>query len=83
MPGLKPVRDDVLGIGATLKDLITETKKTAWQFHRDKSNLVDKGRYYRFNIEYGLEDIGFEESKKEEEIAAAMRRYVESKVVFK
>ncbi|KAK3934565.1 hypothetical protein QBC46DRAFT_347500 [Diplogelasinospora grovesii] len=55
---------------ATLKDLATETEKTAQQFYRDKSDLDDKGRYYRFNIDYGLEDIGLEESKKKTEIAA-------------
>ncbi len=29
VPALKPVRDDVLGIWATLKDLATETEKAA------------------------------------------------------
>jgi hypothetical protein len=83
VPTLKPVRDDVLGIWATLKELATETEKTAKQFRRDKSNLDNKGRYYRFNVDYGLEDIGLEESKKKKEIAAATSRYVASQVVFK
>ncbi|KAK3933659.1 hypothetical protein QBC46DRAFT_275340, partial [Diplogelasinospora grovesii] len=83
VPALKPVRDDVLGIWATLKDLATETEKTAQQFHRDKSDLDDEGRYYRFNVDHGLEEIGLEESKKKTEIAAATRRYVESQAVFK
>ncbi len=74
VPALKPVRDDVLGIWATLKDLATETEKTAQQFHRDKSYLDDGGRYYRFNVDRGLEEIGLEESKKKKEIAAATRR---------
>ncbi len=83
VPNLKPVRDDVLGIWATLKDLATETEKTAQQFHRDKSNLDNEGRYYRFNVDRGLEGIGLEESKKNNEIAAATRRYLESQTVFK
>ncbi|KAK4233664.1 acyl transferase/acyl hydrolase/lysophospholipase, partial [Achaetomium macrosporum] len=83
LPALRPVRDDVLGIWATLKDLATETEKTAQQFHRDKSHLDDEGRYYRFNVDRGLEEIGLEESKKKTEIAAATRRYVESQAVFK
>jgi predicted acylesterase/phospholipase RssA len=83
VPALKPVRDDVLGIWTTLKDIATETEKTAQQFHRDKSDLDDEGRYYRFNVEHGLEDIGLEESKKKTEIAAATRHYVESQAVFK
>ncbi|CAK7199475.1 hypothetical protein SEUCBS139899_002155 [Sporothrix eucalyptigena] len=80
---LQPVRDDVLGIWKTLKDIATETEKTAQQFHRDKSSLDDDGLYYRFNVDRGLEEIGLEESKKKNEIAAATRRYIESQTVFK
>ena len=83
VPSLKPVADDVLGIWATLKELATETEKTAQQFHRDKSDLDDEGRYYRFNVDRGLEDIGLEESKKKREIAAVTGRYVASQAVFK
>ncbi|RYP68522.1 hypothetical protein DL771_006599 [Monosporascus sp. 5C6A] len=83
IPNLQPVHDDALGIWATLKNLATETEKTAQQFHRDKSNLDDEGRYYRFNVDRGLGEIGLEESKKKNEIAAATRLYVESQAVFK
>ncbi len=83
VPNLKPVRDDMLGIWATLKDLATETEKTARQFHRDKSSLDDEGRYYRFNVDHGLEEIGLEESKRTNEIVAATRRYTEAQIVFK
>jgi hypothetical protein len=82
-PALKPVRDDLLGIWATLRELATETEKTAEQFRRDKSSLDDEGRYYRFNVDHGLESIGLEESKKTKEIAAATGRYVASQAVFK
>ncbi|KXX75712.1 Kinesin light chain [Madurella mycetomatis] len=83
VPALKPVRDDVRGIWATLRELATETEKTAEHFRRDKPDLDDEGRYYRFNVDRGLEEIGLEESKKKNEIAAATRRYVESQAVFK
>lgn len=82
MPTLQPVRDDVLGIWATLKELATETERIAEQFRRDKSSLDDEGRYYRFNVDYGLQDIGLEESKKKE-IAVATGRYIASQAVFK
>jgi hypothetical protein len=55
----------------------------AERFRRDKPYLDNSGRYYRFNVVRGLEDIGLEESKKRKEIAAATRRYVESQEVFK
>ncbi len=77
------MRDDVLGIWATLRDLATETEETVRQFHRGKSYLNDKGHYHRFNVDRGLEEIRLEESKKKKEIAATTRRYVESQAVFK
>jgi predicted acylesterase/phospholipase RssA len=83
IPSLKPFRDDVLHIGKTLVAIATETEQTAERFRRDKSHLDNTGRYYRFNVARGLEDIGLEESKKRKEIAAATRRYVESQEVLK
>ncbi len=83
VPNLEPVRDDVLGIWTTLQALATETEKSAEQFRRDKSNLDDEGRYYRFNVDRGLEGIGLEESKKKDEIATMTDRYLTSQAVFK
>jgi predicted acylesterase/phospholipase RssA len=83
VPPLHPVRDDPLGILSTLKDLATETERTSEQFRRDKANLDEEGRYYRFNVDRGLESIGLDESKKKNEIAAATSRYVESQGTFR
>jgi predicted acylesterase/phospholipase RssA len=83
VPALNPLPDDVLGVWATVKGIVTETEKTAQRFHRDKSDLDDDGRYYRFNVDRGLEEIGLEESRKKKEIAAATRRYLDSQAVFK
>ena len=83
VPSLKPFEDDVLYIGKTLIAIATETEQTAERFRRDKSLLDNTGRYYRFNVTRGLEDIGLEESKKSKEIAAATRRYIGSQEVFK
>ena len=83
IPSLKPFRDDVLHIGKTLVAIATETEQTAERFRQDKSQLDSSGRYFRFNIDRGLEDIGLEESVKKKEIASATRRYITSQVVFK
>ena len=83
VPALIPICDDVLGIWSTLRELATETEKTAEQFRRDKSNLDDEGRYVRFNVDRGLEDVGLEESRKKKEIGAATGRYISSQAVFK
>jgi hypothetical protein len=63
--------------------IATETEQTAERFRRDKTHLNDSGRYYRFNVDRGLEGVGLEESKKRKEIAAATGRYVGLQGVFK
>jgi len=78
VPSLKPFRDNVFHIGNTLVAIATETEQTAERFRRDKLQLHNSGRYYRFNVNRGLEEIGLEELKKRKEIAAATRRYVGS-----
>lgn len=76
-----PTRD--VGIWATLKALATETARIAEQFRHDRSSLDDDERYYRFNVDRGLENIGLEESKNREKIAAAVARYIASGAVSK
>jgi predicted acylesterase/phospholipase RssA len=83
VPSLTPFKGDLIGIGKSLLAIATETEKTAERFSRDKSRLEDAGRYYRFNVLRGLEDIGLEDSKRKNAIVAATDRYIESQVVFK
>lgn len=83
VPSLKPFSADVLHIGKTLVSIATETEQTAERFRQDKTHLDNSGRYYRFNVNRGLEEVGLEESKKRKEIAAATRLYVKSQDVFK
>jgi predicted acylesterase/phospholipase RssA len=83
VPSLKPFKDDVLHIGETLVAIATETEVTAERFRRERGLLDSTGRYYRFNVVRGLEDIGLEEAKKVKEMAAATRRYISSQEVHK
>ena len=83
VPSLTPFKDDLVGIGESLLAIATETEKTAERFCRDKSGLDDTGRYYRFNVLRGLEDIGLEDIKRKNAIIAATDRYIESQAVFK
>jgi predicted acylesterase/phospholipase RssA len=83
VPSLKPFKDDVFNIGETLVAIATETEQTAERFRRERSLLDSTERYYRFNVVRGLEDIGLEEAKKVQEIAAATRRYISSQDVYK
>ena len=83
VPSLKPFKADVLHIGATLVAIATETEATAERFQREQSALDSTGRYYRFNVDRGLEDIGLEEAKKAKEMAAATRRYMNTQAVHR
>ncbi|KAF2786451.1 FabD/lysophospholipase-like protein [Melanomma pulvis-pyrius CBS 109.77] len=83
VPSLKPFKDNILQIGKTLVAIATETEETAERFRRERLLLDSTGRYYRFNVLRGLEDIGLEESKKVEEIASSTRRYIASQDVYK
>jgi hypothetical protein len=83
VPSLKPFKDDVLHISNTLVAMATETQLTAERFQRKQVLLDTTGRYYRFNVVQGLEDIGLEEAKKVKEMAAATRQYISSQEVHK
>jgi len=83
VPSLTPFKGDLVGIGQSLLAIATETEKTAERFSRDKLRLDDMGRYFRFNVLRGLENIGLEESKRKNAIIAATDRYIESQTVFK
>ena len=78
-----PFGDNLLDIGQSLLAIATETEKTAERFCRDKSQLDDEGRYFRFNVLKGLEDISLEDSTQKNAIMAVTSRYVESQAVFK
>jgi hypothetical protein len=83
VPSLKPLKDDVLHIGETLAAIATETEQTAERFRRERPLLDSTGRYYRFNVARGLEEIGLEEARKVKEMAAATRRYIGLQEVHK
>lgn len=62
VPNLKEFGNDPLAIGKTLMDISTETEVTANGFHQTNSDLDDEGRYYRFNVDKGLAEIGLDKA---------------------
>ncbi|OXV09199.1 hypothetical protein Egran_03041 [Elaphomyces granulatus] len=77
-PGTTPFPDAILQIHQALVKLVTETEKTAEQFARDHRAFLRKGRYFRFNVEQGLQSIDLAEYKKINEIVAATEDYMNS-----
>lgn len=82
VPSLTPFKGDLISIGKKLLEIATWAEDTADQFSRYKVILDIAGRYYRFNVLRGLEDIGLEDSKRKNAIIAATDRYIKSEAVF-
>jgi hypothetical protein len=55
-----------------LKDMVTETEKSAEGFQKDNPGLA----YYRFNVGQGLADVGLEEYKAEKKIFQVTATYL-------
>ena len=80
-PGTSPVEYGALKIWETLKEISTETEKSAETFARSYRDLILDKRYFRFNVDQGLQHVGLEEFAKENEIVSATTRYMESQMM--
>ena len=78
-PGTSPVEDGAIRIlTKTLKEIATESEKTAETFAKSHRGLFSQARYFRFNVDQGLQKVGLEEYRKEGEIVSATIKYMES-----
>ena len=66
------IKDIVLA----MKDIVTQTERTADNFFRDHRQMVDQGYLYRFNVYHGLAEVGLEEYKEKAKIANATQTYL-------
>ncbi|KAF9768988.1 hypothetical protein IL306_013653 [Fusarium sp. DS 682] len=62
----------VLAKMATDAEKIAESSLKRWRQH------YDQNRYFRFNVDHGLQSVGMKEYKKKGEIQAATYRYLDS-----
>ncbi|KAK3322992.1 acyl transferase/acyl hydrolase/lysophospholipase, partial [Apodospora peruviana] len=76
VPALKNFGDNLLEIKNALKSLSTETERTEGKFHRNHADLGIGGRYFHFNVDNGLTDVGLDEHEKKHEIVAAAELYL-------
>ena len=63
-------------LGQTVVDITTETENTERRFIARWANHFDESRYFRFNVEQGLQNIGLDEYKKNGAIEAATEGYL-------
>lgn len=78
-PGTKPIEEGAWKfMSTTLVNLATETENTAELFMQRHRRLYDDKRYFRFNVQNGLQGINLAEYKKGAEIVAATTSYLGS-----
>jgi predicted patatin/cPLA2 family phospholipase len=82
VPGVDAMREDVAGfLSKTLKAMVTETERTQQRFmkrNKDVAKPDGKQRFFRFNVEQGLQGVGLAEYLRQGSIKAATNRYMES-----
>ncbi|KAH0541605.1 hypothetical protein FGG08_003953 [Glutinoglossum americanum] len=77
MPNLKDFGDNLKEVVDTLKAISTETEETEKRFFKYHKTLGVSDRYFRYNVQHGLGDIGLDEHKKAAQIEAATERYLQ------
>ncbi|KAH6649430.1 acyl transferase/acyl hydrolase/lysophospholipase [Chaetomium tenue] len=75
-PGKKPINDRLDKFFKTLVDITTETESTAARFIKRWRQQYDEGRFFRFNVEQGLQDVGLQEYDKRGVIETATDQYM-------
>ncbi|KAK0508575.1 hypothetical protein JMJ35_008851 [Cladonia borealis] len=76
-PGTKAVEDKMLRfLSKTLVDIVTETENTERRFIAKWRQHYDEKRYFRFNIEQGLQRVRLAEYQEEGSIEAATENYL-------
>lgn len=77
-PGTRPIHDSLYGLlFKDLKEIATDTEQTAKNFASHHRQMLDQRRYFRFNVDQGLQDVGLEEYDKQSIIETATWEYLE------
>jgi predicted acylesterase/phospholipase RssA len=78
-PGRKPIAEGAMNFFLeTMVGIATQTEETAKVFIERHRHLYLAKRYFRFNVQQGLQAVGLEEYKKEALIDAATAEYMDS-----
>jgi hypothetical protein len=76
-PGKKPFEDSMIKfLRQTVVQIATEAENTEKRFIARWAKHFDEKRYFRFNVEQGLQEIGLDEYKKKGVIEAATGSYL-------
>lgn len=76
-PAIKAIEDKLLKfLSTTLVDIVTETENTEKKFIAKWRQHFDEKRYFRFNVEQGLQRVRLAEYQEEGTIEAATEYYL-------
>jgi hypothetical protein len=76
-PGKRAIEDNIFKFfSRTLVGISTETEETERKFIARWAGHFDKKRFFRFNVEQGLQDVGLAEYQQRGLIEAATQEYV-------
>lgn len=79
-PGKKAFEDSMAKfLSETVVQIATETENTERKFIARYAKHFDEKRYFRFNVEQGLQNIGLDEYKKKGAMEAATEGYITHK----
>ncbi|KAE8354187.1 phospholipase [Aspergillus coremiiformis] len=80
-PGIAAIEDKALKfLSKTLVGITTETEHTEKKFAARWAKHFDQKRYFRFNVQQGLQGVRLEEYREQGTIEAATHRYLDHQV---
>jgi hypothetical protein len=75
-PGM-PFKGNLKTIVQRMKDIVTQTERTANDFYQGNLNMVNNNLLFRFNVTHGMADIGLQEYEEISAIADATQTYLD------
>lgn len=76
-PGKKALKDDMVNfLSKSLVGIATETEETERKFIARWAKHYDEKRYFRFNVNQGLQDVGLAEYKEQGKMEAVTDEYL-------
>jgi hypothetical protein len=76
-PGKKAVEDNIVKLlSKSLVGIATETEETERKFMARWAKHYDEKRFFRFNVDQGLQDVGLAEYKEQGKIEAVTDEYL-------
>ena len=70
------VTGSLTALAQRLKDIVTDSEQTSQDFEAENEAMIKNDRLFRFNVYHGLADVGLEEHKAVNRIAAHTNSYL-------